>query len=167
MPNHTQPVVTLIKNKRFMIKSREINLRFCHLETCFSQRSVKLISCCYNLSVVNLPLAKLNYFCNVKNVIENMQFCVCWGHIQEEKSSQTLLLACIMSPIFLFPLPPHQNLVAKSLVRLTFKYLIIKRLKASQYMKFIYTAKQIKNDIFQFTVTFLLKSLIIYILEIS
>lgn len=72
-----------------------------------------------------------------------------------------------MSPLFLFPLPPHQNLVAKSLVRLTFKYLIIKRLKASQYMKFIYTAKQIKNDIFQFTVTFLLKSLIIYILEIS
>lgn len=54
-----------------MIKSRERNLRFCHLETCFSQRSVKLISCCYKLSVVNLPLTKLNYFCNVKNVIEN------------------------------------------------------------------------------------------------
>lgn len=74
-----------------------------------------------------------------------------------------------MSPLFLFPLPPHQNLVAKSLVRLTFKYLIIKRLKASQYMKFIYTAKQIKNDMSQFTVTFLLRSLpvIIYILEIS
>lgn len=34
-------------------------------------------------------------------------------------------------------------------------------------MEFIYTAKQIKNDMFQFTVTFLLRSLINYILEIS
>lgn len=38
--NHTQPVVTLIKNKRFIFKSRERNPSFCHLETCFSRRIV-------------------------------------------------------------------------------------------------------------------------------
>lgn len=153
-----------------MIKSREINLRFCHLETCFSQRSVKLISCCYNLSVVNLPLPKLNYFCNVKNVIENMQVFVCAEAISKRKSQARLCYQralCLLYFCFPFPLIKTQQLVAKSLVRLTFKYLIIKRFKALQCMEFIYTAKQIKNDMFQFTVTFLLRSLINYILEIS